>query len=66
MEHQWSRAVATHGNQRQMSQLKNRLKQAETIATGCDQLPESFDGKEGVDGSSPSEGSILQEVLQIG
>jgi hypothetical protein len=23
---------------------------------GCDQLPESFHGKEGVDGSSPSEG----------
>ena len=30
----------------------------ETVAVGCDQLPKSFHGKEGVDGSSPSEGSL--------
>jgi hypothetical protein len=30
--------------------------QAKTVAVGCDQLPETFHGKEGVDGSSPSEG----------
>jgi hypothetical protein len=29
---------------------------AQIVAVGCDRLPESFDGKEGVDGSSPSEG----------
>ena len=36
---------------------KKRLKQAKTVAAGCDRLPES--GKEGVDGSSPSEGLRL-------
>jgi hypothetical protein len=35
------------------------LKQAKTVATGCDQLPPNLDGKEGVDGSSPSEGLAL-------
>ncbi len=35
----------------------DRLTQAKIVAVGCDQLPESFHGKEGVDGSSPSEGS---------
>ena len=33
-----------------------RPRQAKTVAVGCDRLPESFHGKEGVDGSSPSEG----------
>jgi hypothetical protein len=32
-------------------------KQAKSVATGCHRLPEKFHGKEGVDGSSPSEGS---------
>jgi hypothetical protein len=27
----------------------------ETVAAACDRLPETFHGKEGVDGSSPSE-----------
>jgi hypothetical protein len=31
-------------------------KQAKSVATGCHRLPEKFHGKEGVDGSSPSEG----------
>jgi hypothetical protein len=31
-------------------------KQAKSVATGCQRLPEKFHGKEGVDGSSPSEG----------
>jgi hypothetical protein len=35
---------------------RKQLKQAKTVATGCDQLPLNLDGKEGVDGSSPSEG----------
>jgi hypothetical protein len=29
---------------------------AKIVAVGCDRLPESFHGEEGVDGSSPSEG----------
>ena len=33
-----------------------RLKQAQTVAMGCDRLPIAAHGKEGVDGSSPSEG----------
>jgi hypothetical protein len=39
-----------------MGCAQKRLRQAKTVAVGCDQLPESFHGKEGVDGSSPSEG----------
>jgi hypothetical protein len=49
MEHLWSQAVATDGNPWQMAREEKRLKQAKTVAIGCD-------GKEGVDGSSPSEG----------
>src|SRR5512133_804307 len=32
-------------------------KTIKTVATGCDRLPKAAHGKEGVDGSSPSEGS---------
>jgi len=54
MEHFWSRAGATGGNQSQMQASRKRLKQADrqTVATHRN----GFDGKEGVDGSSPSEG----------
>jgi hypothetical protein len=31
-----------------------------TVAVGCDQLPPKLHGKEGVDGSSPSEGSAKE------
>jgi len=31
-----------------------RLRQAKTVAVGCDQLPESFHGKDGVAGSIPA------------
>jgi hypothetical protein len=55
MERLWSRAVATGGNRSQMGPPRKRLKEARTVAVGCDRLPR--DGKEGVDGSSPSEGS---------
>src|SRR5688572_18404616 len=57
MEHLWSRAVATGGNRWQMGLPRKRLEQAKTVAMGCDQLPGPQNGKEGVDGSSPSEGS---------
>jgi hypothetical protein len=56
MEHLWSRAVATAGKRWQMGPPRKRLKQAKTVAVGCHRLPEKFHGKEGVDGSSPSEG----------
>ncbi len=57
MERLWSLAGATSGNRWQMHELQNLQEQAKTVATGCDQLPLKLDGKEGVDGSSPSEGS---------
>jgi hypothetical protein len=39
MEHLWSQAVATDGNPWQMGWSRKRLKQAKTVAVGCDQLP---------------------------
>jgi len=57
MERLWSLAVATSGNRWQMQEARKPLKQAKTVAAGCDQLPESFHGKKGVSGSSPEEGS---------
>jgi hypothetical protein len=56
MEPLWSPAGATGGKRWQMERLRKRLKQAKTVAVGCDRLPETFHGKEGVDGSNPSEG----------
>ena len=56
MEPLWSRAVAISGKRWQTRRRRTRLKQAKTVALDCDQLPEPFHGKEGVDGSSPSEG----------
>ena len=47
------------GNQWQMGELRKWLEQAKTVATGCDRLPIGAHGKEGVDGSSPSEGLAL-------
>jgi hypothetical protein len=65
MERLWSLvAVATSGNRWQMHEPRNRLQQAKTVATGCDRLPIGAHGKEGVDGSSPSEG--LPKALQMG
>jgi hypothetical protein len=49
--------VATGGKPWQMPQARTGQKQAKTVAVGCDQLPRRAHGKEGVDGSSPSEGS---------
>jgi hypothetical protein len=34
----------------------------QTVAAGCDRLPENVHGKEGVDGSSPSEGLAQQSL----
>ncbi len=57
MERLWSRAVATGGNRWQMGEPPKGPKKAQTVAVGCDRLPRGVHGKEGVDGSSPSEGS---------
>jgi hypothetical protein len=55
MEHLWSQAVATSGNQWHMGEPRKWPEQAKTVATGCDRLPIGAHGKEPVDGSSPSE-----------
>jgi hypothetical protein len=57
MEPLWSPAVANGGNQRQIGEALNPRKQAKSVAIGCHRLPENIHGKEGVDGSSPEEGS---------
>jgi hypothetical protein len=57
MEPLWSPVVATGGNQRQIDGAQKGRKQAKSVAAGCHRLPETFHGKEGVDGSNPSEGS---------
>ncbi len=57
MEPLWSPAGATGGNQSQTVSRQKPQKQAKSVATGCHGLPSTFHGKEGVDGSSPSEGS---------
>ena len=55
MEPLWSPVVATGSNHSQIASPQNRHKQAKIVAVGCDQLPRRAHGKEGVDGSSPSE-----------
>jgi hypothetical protein len=42
---------------------QKRRNQAKTVAVGCDQLPIGAHGKEGVDGSSPSEGFTKGQVM---
>jgi hypothetical protein len=42
MEPLWSPAVATAGNRWQMGGRRERLRQGQFVAVGCDQLPESF------------------------
>src|ERR671934_94997 len=57
MEPLWSPVVATRGNRSQIRRPPKPQKQAKSLAVGCDGLPPGAHGKEGVDGSSPSEGS---------
>jgi hypothetical protein len=64
MEPLWSPVVATGGRQSQIRRPQEPQKHAKTVAVGCHRLPEKFHGKEGVDGSSPSEG--FEKPLQIG
>ena len=66
MEPLWSTVVATGRNPWQIGPAPKPQEQAKTVAAGCDQLPFGFHGKEGVDGSSPSEGSFKKtKQLQI-
>jgi hypothetical protein len=49
-------------NRRQLAAnrpTRKARRQGETVATSCHRLPETFHGKEGVDGSSPSEGFAI-------
>jgi hypothetical protein len=49
----WLQPVATDGKS---SFERKPQKRAKTVAVGCERLPRAAHGKEGVDGSSPSEG----------
>ena len=63
MEPLWSPVVATGGNRSQMARRPKTGNQAKTVAVGCDRLPAGPDGKEGVDGSSPSEGFTKGQLM---
>jgi hypothetical protein len=56
MEPLWSPVVAIGGNPSQIATPHKPQKHAKTVAVGCDRLLFGAPGKEGVDGSSPSEG----------
>ena len=56
MEHSWSRADANSGNRRQTQSRRTPLAYLLSSAIACPYLPRLLHGKEGVDGSSPSEG----------
>src|SRR6266516_789913 len=56
MEPLWSPLVATGGNQRQIDRRLKPQKQAKSVATSCHRLRAASHGKEGADGSNPSEG----------
>jgi hypothetical protein len=57
MEPLWSRGVANGGKASALRRPRKRLQQAKTFATGCHRLRPGQHGKEGVNGSSPLEGS---------
>jgi hypothetical protein len=56
MEQLWNRGDATGGKRSARGTPENGLNYGPTVATGCHRLPFGSHGKEGVDGSSPSEG----------
>jgi hypothetical protein len=56
MEPLWSPVVATGCNRSQIRWPQELQKQVETVAAGCDRLPETFHGKEAVPRSSRAEG----------
>jgi len=53
----WSRADAIHGSGSQATASRKRPSCLRSLASDCHQLRPPLHGKEGVDGSSPSEGS---------
>jgi hypothetical protein len=53
MEPLWSAVVANGGNRRQIEKSRKPQKQAKTVAVGCDPLPETYHGKQGVCGGLP-------------
>jgi hypothetical protein len=57
MEQVWNRGGATVGKGSAHRTPENGLIKRQTVAAGCHRLPFGSHGKEGVDGSSPSEGS---------
>jgi hypothetical protein len=64
MERLWKNEGAMGRKRFDRFEPRNRLNKPNLFATGCYRLPEKFHGKEGVDGSSPSEGSA--EVPHVG
>jgi hypothetical protein len=58
MERLWSRAVATGATGGKCGNVENGSDSRKPVAVGCHQLPQKCHGKEGVDGSSPSQGSV--------
>jgi hypothetical protein len=56
MEHLWSQAGATGGNSSQGRSARQRFKQTDPQPVATDGNSSGAHGKEGVDGSSPSEG----------
>src|SRR6266498_2891217 len=64
MEQLWNRGGATGGKPLALLVCENGLSSDKTVATSCHRLLGRQHGKEGVDGSSPSEGSA--KALQRG
>ena len=64
MEHLWSQAGATGGNRSQIGHPQERLKQADRQPVATHGNRSRAHGKEGVDGSSPSEG--FNPCLKLG
>jgi hypothetical protein len=66
MEPLWSPVVATGGNHWQIAWPQKRPRRAKSVATGCDQLPATFHGKQGVcRGLPPVAGGPLPEKEEV-
>jgi hypothetical protein len=66
MEHLWSPAVASGGNRSQMLGAENGRNRRKTVAAGCDWLPETFHGQQGVcDGLPPVAGGPLPAKEEV-
>jgi hypothetical protein len=58
MQPLWSPVVASGVNRSRIGKAHIPGNRTETAAVGCHRLPKAAHGKEGVDGSSPSEGFV--------